>query len=89
MVLKQISLSEWQIQKEILSENIMESQQPYSVPMKAAFIYLKGLVKINKDRVNNIDSAIEIMNEALEIAPNFNLAKISIDALNSQKITEE
>lgn len=69
--------------------NYYESQQPYSVPMKAAFIYLKGLVKINKDRVNNIDSAIEIMNEALEIAPNFNLAKISIDALNSQKITEE
>tara|TARA_B100000524_G_scaffold269619_2_gene148318 strand:+ start:641 stop:1330 length:690 start_codon:yes stop_codon:yes gene_type:complete len=68
--------------------NYYESQQPYSVPMKAAFMYLKGLVKINEDRVNNIDEAIEIMNDALTIAPNFNLAKISIDALNSQKSTE-
>ena len=53
--------------------------------MKAAFTYLKGLVKINEDRENNIDAAINIMNEALVIAPNFNLAKISIDALNAQK----
>ena len=65
--------------------NYYETQQPYSVPMKAAFTYLKGLVKINEDREKNIDSAISIMNEALTIAPNFNLAKISIDALNAQK----
>ena len=65
--------------------NYYESQQPYSVPMRAAFTYLKGLVKINEDREKNIDEAIKIMNEALEIAPNFNLAKISIEALNSQK----
>jgi tetratricopeptide (TPR) repeat protein len=65
--------------------NYYETQQPYSVPMKAAFTYLKGLVKIIEDREKNIDSAISIMNEALTIAPNFNLAKISIDALNAQK----
>ena len=65
--------------------NYYETQQPYSVPMKAAFTYLKGLVKINEDREKNIDAAITIMNEALAIAPNFNLAKISIDALNAQK----
>ena len=65
--------------------NYYETQQPYSVPMKAAFTYLNGLVKINEDREKNIDSAISIMNEALTIAPNFNLAKISIDALNAQK----
>ena len=64
-----------------------ETQQPYSVPMKAAFTYLKGLVKINEDRENNIDAAISILNDALAIAPNFNLAKISIDALNAQKPT--
>ena len=29
------------------------------------------------------------VNEALEIAPNFNLAKISIDALNAQKTTNQ
>lgn len=69
--------------------NYYETQQPYSVPMKAAFTYLKGLVKINEDREKNIDAAISIMNEALEIAPNFNLAKISIDALNAQKTTNQ
>tara|TARA_A100000164_G_scaffold375662_1_gene411153 strand:+ start:331 stop:1023 length:693 start_codon:yes stop_codon:yes gene_type:complete len=69
--------------------NFYETQQPYSVPMKAAFTYLKGLVKINEDREKNIDAAISIMNEALSIAPNFNLAKISIDALNAQKTTNQ
>ena len=69
--------------------NYYETQQPYSVPMRAAFTYLKGLVKINEDRDKNLDAAISIMREALEIAPNFNLAKISIDALNAQKPTEQ
>ena len=68
--------------------NYYETQQPYSVPMKAAFIYLKGLVKINEDRENNIDETIGIMEEALVIAPNFNIAKISIDALTAQKNTK-
>ena len=69
--------------------NYYETQQPYSVPMKAAFIYLKGLVKINEDRENNIDETIAIMEEALAVAPNFNMAKISIDALTAQKNTKE
>ena len=68
--------------------NYYETQQPYSVPMKAAFIYLKGLVKINEDRENNIDETIGIMEEALGVAPNFNMAKISIDALTAQKNTK-
>ena len=68
--------------------NYYETQQPYSVPMKAAFIYLKGLVKINEDRENNIDETIGIMEEALVIAPNFNMARISIDALTAQKNTK-
>ena len=54
--------------------NYYETQQPYSVPMKAAFIYLKGLVKINEDRENNIDETIGIMEEALAVAPNYNMA---------------
>ena len=68
--------------------NYYETQQPYSVPMRAAFIYLKGLVKINEDRENNIDETIGIMEEALAVAPNFNMAKISIDALTAQKNTK-
>ena len=65
--------------------NYFDTQTQYQVPMKAAFIYLKGLVKINEDRENNIDETIGIMEEALAVAPNFNMAKISIDALTAQK----
>ena len=65
-----------------------ESQSQYQVPMKAAFIYLKGLVRFKENKTLNIDAAIEIMDEALAIAPNFNLAQISKDALLSQKTTE-
>ena len=64
-----------------------ESQSQYQVPMKAAFIYLKGLVRFKENKALNIDAAIEIMDEALAIAPNFNLAQISKDALLSQKTT--
>jgi|TARA_B110000858_G_scaffold80669_1_gene93502 tetratricopeptide (TPR) repeat protein len=65
-----------------------ESQNQYQVPMKAAFIYLKGLVRFKENKSLNIDSAIEIMDEALAIAPNFNLALISKDALLSQKTNQ-
>ena len=65
-----------------------ESQSQYQVPMKAAFIYLKGLVRFKQNKTLNIDAAIEIMDEALAIAPNFNLAQISKDALLSQKTTQ-
>ena len=43
---------------------------------KKAIRTLKELVKINEDRENNIDAAIEIMNEALVLAPNFNMAEL-------------
>ena len=63
-----------------------ERQQPYEVPLKAAFIHLKGLVQynINKD---SIDEAISIIDEALALAPNFNLASLSKQALQSRKET--
>ena len=65
-----------------------ESQSQYQVPMKAAFIYLKGLVRFKENKTLNIEAAIQIMDEALAIAPNFNLAQISKDALLSQKTTQ-
>ena len=65
-----------------------ESQSQYQVPMKAAFIYLKGLVRFKENKTLNIDAAIEIMDEALAIAPNFKLSQISKDALLSQKTTQ-
>ena len=65
-----------------------ERQQPYEVPLKAAFVHLKGLVQynINKD---SIDEAIAIIDEALALAPNFNLASLSKQALQSRKETPQ
>ncbi|SNY95330.1 hypothetical protein [Flagellimonas pacifica] len=65
-----------------------ERQQPYEVPLKAAFHHLKGLVIFNKDK-NNIDSAITSIDEALKIDPNFNLASLSKQALESRKQKQE
>lgn len=61
-----------------------ERQQPYEVPLKAAFVHLKGLAMYNMDK-NNIDQAIALFDQALEMAPNFNLASLSKQALESRK----
>ncbi len=61
-----------------------ERQQPYEVPLKAAFMHLKGLVQYNMDK-NNIDDALISIDEALTIDPNFNLASLSKQALESRK----
>ncbi|WP_299530027.1 hypothetical protein [Ulvibacterium sp.] len=61
-----------------------ERQQPYEVPLKAAFIHLKGLTKYNNDK-NNIDEALALIDEALAIDPNFNLASLSKQALETRK----
>ncbi|NJB71733.1 tetratricopeptide (TPR) repeat protein [Saonia flava] len=65
-----------------------ERQQPYEVPLKAAFTYLKGLVQYNMDK-NDIDKAIASIDEALQIEPNFNLASLSKQALEARKETPE
>lgn len=61
-----------------------ERQQPYEVPLKAAFYHLKGLADFNLDK-ENIDAAIVSIDEALKIAPNFNLASLSKQALEARK----
>ncbi len=61
-----------------------ERQQPYEVPIKAAFYHLKGLVQYNKDK-DNIDAALALIDEALKIEPNFNLASLTKQALTSRK----
>ena len=68
-----------------LQRTFYESQTPYNVPVKAAFIYLKGLVKYRENPKENIDAAVAIMDEALAESENFNLAKISKEALIAQK----
>ncbi len=61
-----------------------ERQQPYEVPLKAAFLHLKGLVSYNLNK-DNIDTALASINEALQLDPNFNLASLSKQALEARK----
>ena len=61
-----------------------ERQQPYEVSLKGAFIHLKGLVQYNMDK-NSIEEAIATIDEALAMDPNFNLASLSKQALESRK----
>lgn len=61
-----------------------ERQQPYEVPLKAAFIHLKALTVYGTDG-KNIDAAIALIDEALAIDPNFNLASLSKQALERRK----
>jgi tetratricopeptide (TPR) repeat protein len=74
--------------KDDMKRPFYESQQPYEVTLKAAFLYLKGLVLFNENQTTNLDAAIALMDEALVIAPNFNLAKISKEALVAKKPKE-
>ncbi|MEO1011346.1 MAG: hypothetical protein AAFX53_08580 [Bacteroidota bacterium] len=61
-----------------------ERQQPYEVSLKAAFTHMKGLVTYNMDK-NNIDGALVLIDEALELEPSFNLASLSKQALETRK----
>jgi tetratricopeptide (TPR) repeat protein len=61
-----------------------ERQEPYEVPLKAAFIHLRGLVEYNADKTK-IDVAMASIDEALKIDPNFNLASLSKQALERIK----
>lgn len=62
-----------------------EQQQPYETSMKAALLCLKGLLTFSENKKANIDASIKLMNDALAIDPNFNMAKVSRQALESQK----
>ena len=62
-----------------------EQQQPYETSMKAALLFLKGLLTFTEDKSANMDAALKLINEALDIDPNFNMAKVSRQALESQK----
>jgi tetratricopeptide (TPR) repeat protein len=61
-----------------------ERQQPYEVPLKAAFYHLQGLLIFNKDK-SKVDEAIGFMDKALELDSNFNLASLSKQALEKRK----
>ncbi|MDO6820691.1 hypothetical protein [Zobellia sp. 1_MG-2023] len=61
-----------------------ERQQPYEVPLKAAFLHLRALTIYDNNK-GDIDAAIAKIDEALAIDPNFNLASLSKQALLSRK----
>ena len=69
--------------KDDMKHAFYERQQPYEVSLKAAFFHLKGLMQYNNDK--NIDAAVALIDEALKIDPNFNLASLSKQALSSRK----
>lgn len=62
-----------------------ETQTPYQVPLKSAFMYLNSLLEYNKDPKANIDAAVDILDATLKTAPNFNLVNISKNELLRQK----
>ena len=61
-----------------------ERQQPYEADLKAAFLHLKALVQYNMDK-ENVDAAVALIDQALAIDPNFNLASLSKQALEARK----
>lgn len=65
-----------------------ERQQPYEVPLKAAFYHLKGLWVFNQDKTK-VDEAIGLMDQALALDANFNLASLSKQALEKRKTEGE
>ncbi|WP_297764189.1 hypothetical protein [uncultured Muriicola sp.] len=74
--------------KEGMTYAFYERQQPYEVSLKAALLHLQGLVQYNTDRAN-IETAIASIDEALALDPNFNLASLSKQALESRKNNPE
>ncbi|MEC3905933.1 hypothetical protein VOI54_02765 [Tamlana sp. 2201CG12-4] len=71
--------------KEDMKRAFYETQTPYEVPLKAAFMYLNALSVYNKDTKANIDAAVDVLDSALKQAPNFNLIQITKNELLRQK----
>lgn len=71
--------------KDYMKRAFYESQRPYEVPLKAALLYMKGLVVFQMNQTDNLDQAINLFDEALTMAPNFSVAKLSKDALEARK----
>ena len=71
--------------KDDMKKAFYESQQPYEVPLKSAFMYLNALSVYNKDKKANIDAAVDILDAALKTAPNFGLIQLTKSELLRQK----
>ena len=71
--------------KDDMKRTFYETQQPYQTSLKAALLYLKGLELFSENQNENVEIALATINRALAIDPNFNLAKVSKDALLARK----
>ncbi|NNC48989.1 MAG: hypothetical protein HKO01_00455 [Flaviramulus sp.] len=71
--------------KSDMKKAFYESQTPYEVPLKTAFMYLNALNIYNKDKKANIDAAVDIIDAALKTAPNFNIIQLTKTELLRQK----
>lgn len=71
--------------KDDMKKAFYETQTPYEVSLKAAFMYLNALSTYNKDTKVNIDAAVDILDAALKTAPNFNLIQLTKTELLRQK----
>lgn len=63
-----------------------EKQQPYETSLKAAFYYIKAIALFKENQTANLDAALKLTNDALAIDPNFNMAKITREALEARKV---
>jgi len=70
--------------KDDMKRAFYETQRPYETSLKAAFIYLKALVTFQENQAN-VDPALKLINDALAIDPNFNMAKRTREALEAKK----
>ena len=71
--------------KDDMKKAFYETQTPYEVPLKSAFMYLKALSAYNKDKKANIDAAVDILDATLKTSPNFNLIQLTKTELLRQK----
>ncbi len=71
--------------KDDMKKAFYETQNPYEVPLKSAFMYLNALKVYNEDTKVNIDAAVDILDAAFKTAPNFNLIQLSKTELLRQK----
>ena len=51
--------------KDDMKKAFYETQTPYEVKLKSAFMYLNALNVYNKDKKANIDAAVDILDAAL------------------------
>jgi hypothetical protein len=68
-----------------MMKSYYETQTPYQVSALAGFMYLKAIAKFRENPETNHDASISILNEALQLAPNFNMANLAVDAIRAQK----